>query len=188
MGGVVETCDGYVVLQKRADWVAESQGCYDTPGGHAEPDELKKSKSEKSTIDNVFNADDCDIVIELFHSFIREVRDEANIPESSLSWPLLLGVNRNKQYGCKPGLVFYTQCSLSKEEVGALYSQGGVEADESTEIKFIQTRDLVDANMDDFLLLTTNMAPLGQLALALFVYHYKKLHIAGKSLLKSRNC
>ena len=47
VGGVVVSADGYVVLQKRAGWVAESQNCYDTPGGHCEPgDMLLKLKRE----------------------------------------------------------------------------------------------------------------------------------------------
>ena len=125
--------------------------------------------------DDIFAVDHRDVVYELFHSFVREVRDEVNIPETSLAWPLLLGVNRNKHYGDKPGLIFFTQCALSRDEISTLYSQGGAEADESTEIKFVSSSDLTKASVDEFLELTDNMAPLGRLALLLYVYHYDKL-------------
>ena len=179
VGGVVVSADGYVVLQKRAGWVAESQNCYDTPGGHCEPgDMLSKLKSEGREVvsnDDIFAVDHRDVVYELYHSFVREVRDEVNIPEESLTWPLLLGVNRNKHYGNKPGLIFFTQCTLSRDEISTLYAQGGAEADESTEIKFISSSDLTKASVDEFLSLTDNMAPLGRLALLLYVYHYDEL-------------
>jgi len=179
VGGVVVTSDGFLVLQKRSDWVAESKGCYDTPGGHAEPEELLKkfnANSDPYRSDPKLFGDE--VVYEIFHSIVREVRDEVNIPESSLSWPVLLGINRNKTYGYKPGMIFYLTCSLCKAEVERLYLQGGLETDESTEIKFIPSNQLVMASQEDFLLLTSNMAPLGQLALALYVHHHKLLRLS----------
>jgi len=198
VGGVVVTQDGFIILQKRAHWVSESQGCYDTPGGHSEPDEMMKKlrcmgsdsdvKYDSNETDSAkvgVEADDgCskmysvnpdDVVYELFHSFIREVRDEVNVPESCLSWPILLGVNRNKRYGCKPGLIFYVKCSLSKDQVEKMYEEGGPETDESTEIKFMPLHDLLNSENEKSEGFLNSMAPLGYLALLFYKYYYKQL-------------
>ena len=173
VGGVVVTQDDFIVLIKRSNWVAESQGCYDTPGGHAEPEEMLKKLGKNNS--ELFQVDSSEVIYEIFHSFVREVRDEINVPESSLSWPLLLGVTRNKEYGWKPGMIFTLKCNLDWKQIEQLYLRGGAETDESTELKFIPLKELVMATKEDFIVLTSNMAPLGLLAMLLYVRHNEKL-------------
>lgn len=170
VGGIVVTEDNFIILQKRSDWVAESKGCFDTPGGHAEPEEMIKKLS--TTLSDVFNIKSEDVVFELFHSFIREVRDEVNVPESSLSWPLLLAITRNKVYGSKPGMIFYVKCSLPKQDVEKLYFKGGPETDESTQLKFLHAEELLN-NQD--LAKTNDLAPLCSASLLLYIHHYQTL-------------
>ncbi|XP_065661725.1 uridine diphosphate glucose pyrophosphatase NUDT22 isoform X4 [Hydra vulgaris] len=134
VGSVVLSNDGFIILIKRSNWVGESKGLLDTPGGHAEP---------------------C-----------------VNIPETCLSWPVCLGIFRNKLLGGKPGFVFYIKCDLLKDDIEKYYHKGGLETDESTDILFMSLKELKSYTDEEFAVLICDMAPGCQAALHMF----KKLY------------
>lgn len=136
---VVESSDRCIVMFKRSTMVGESPGMIDIPGGHLEPNEVDKDES-------LNNMDPKDVVKELYYSAVREVRDEVNLPETSLSWPSLLGIIRNNTIGGKPGACFYMKCSCSSEEIKNYYKEGGPESFESTELFIVKLKDLFEEN------------------------------------------
>lgn len=139
VGSIVETSDNKLVFIRRSNQVYEDPGHLDTPGGHAEPSDviLQNGKSSKGNLVDLDEMDEKGVVRELFHCIVREVRDEVNIPEESLNWPLLLGIHRNHRTGNKPGVCFRIRCMLSGEEIKQLYSKGGPEAYESSELLLV---------------------------------------------------
>ncbi|KAL9954938.1 hypothetical protein ACROYT_G042529 [Oculina patagonica] len=139
VGSVVETSDNKLVFIRRSHQVYEDPGHLDTPGGHAEPSEVKQSskQTEDTSLVDLEDMDEIAVVYELFHSIVREVRDEVNIPEEHLDWPLLIGIQRNHTTGQRPGACFRIRCSLSGEEIKQLYNKGGPEAYESSELLLI---------------------------------------------------
>lgn len=163
VGCIVTTIDNYVVLIRRSLWVGEAQGLVDTPGGHAEPDEILK----KQDIEDIFTADNHDIRYELFHSMVREVRDELNVPEEELSFPKLLAVLRNECLGGKPCMTYILNCRMNKNEILKLYNKGGPETDESTELIFWSNKDIISAK-SSLMEVLKNMAPCGRGAIVLY--------------------
>jgi len=139
VGSIVETSDNKLVFIRRSHQVYEDPGHLDTPGGHAEPSEVKlqNGKPDKNSVVDIDDMDDKAVVYEFFHSIVREVRDEVNIPEESLNWPLLLGIQRNHTTGKRPGACFRIKCSLSGDEIRQLYNKGGPEAYESSELLLV---------------------------------------------------
>ncbi|XP_002168327.2 uridine diphosphate glucose pyrophosphatase NUDT22 isoform X1 [Hydra vulgaris] len=168
VGSVVLSNDGFIILIKRSNWVGESKGLLDTPGGHAEPCELLSHLN----IDDIFLARGEDVANEIYYAMIREVRDEINIPETCLSWPVCLGIFRNKLLGGKPGFVFYIKCDLLKDDIEKYYHKGGLETDESTDILFMSLKELKSYTDEEFAVLICDMAPGCQAALHMF----KKLY------------
>eukprot|EP00794_Sanderia_malayensis_P019820 gene19820-21759_t len=166
VGAIVVTIDDYLVLVKRSQEVAEEKGMTDFPGGHSEPSEMAK-KIGVQKIDLEKTADK-DVVYEMFHSMIREVRDEINIPETSLKWPLLLGLLRNCTNGGKPHASFLINCDLTKARIQELYNEGGPEAYESTEIFFVKKQDLVTSSADQLKELFGDLSPCGKATLYLY--------------------
>ncbi|RMX37383.1 hypothetical protein pdam_00013801 [Pocillopora damicornis] len=108
-------------------------------GSVVETSDIKKTN--KQTVNkNVVDIEDMDgkaVVYELFHSIVREVRDEVNIPEEYISWPLLTGIYRNHHTGQKPGACFRIRCSLKGEEIHEFYRKGGPEAYESSQLLLV---------------------------------------------------
>ncbi|XP_046847891.1 uridine diphosphate glucose pyrophosphatase NUDT22-like isoform X3 [Xenia sp. Carnegie-2017] len=92
---LVKSNDDHIVMLKRSHMVGESPGMIDFPGGHMEPNEVNKDEQNGNMCTS-------NIVKEFFYSALREVRDEVNLPESSMNWPLLLGIIRNNTIGGKP--------------------------------------------------------------------------------------
>lgn len=139
VGSIVETNDNKLVFIRRSHQVYEDPGHLDTPGGHAEPSEVKlqNAKSNKNSLVDLDDMEEKAVVYELFHSIVREVRDEVNIPEKYLDWPLLLGIQRNHTTGNRPGACFKIRCSLSGEEIKQFYNKGGPEAYESSELLLV---------------------------------------------------
>ncbi|KAJ8246963.1 hypothetical protein GJAV_G00257240 [Gymnothorax javanicus] len=141
VGGVLRTADGLVVLLKRSQKVAEAPGLLDIPGGHPEPKAVCQGVSEDCI--RVEQLAEDAVIRELFSSVCVEIRDEVNIPLSSLSEPILLGIALNHTSAGRPSAEFYIRCSLSSEEVKAFYWQGGPEAHESTDIVFLSEEEMM---------------------------------------------
>ncbi|KAJ8338017.1 hypothetical protein SKAU_G00369830 [Synaphobranchus kaupii] len=141
VGGVLRTADGLVVLLRRSQRVAEASGLLDIPGGHPEPKAVCQGVSEDSI--QVEQLGQSSVIRELFSSVCVEIRDEVNIPLSSLSQPVLLGIALNHTSAGRPSAEFYISCSLSSEEVKEFYWKGGPEAHESTDIVFLSQEEFM---------------------------------------------
>ncbi|XP_071962345.1 uridine diphosphate glucose pyrophosphatase NUDT22-like [Antedon mediterranea] len=141
VGAFIHTKDGFVVFIKRSQHVGEAQGLWDVPGGHPEPEELVGTVKDPADI-CIDDLDPLSVVNEIFDSTLREIRDEVNVPISSLSEPVLMGVSLNHTSAFRPSADFLVRCSLSSQKIKQLYESGGLEADESTSIKFIPVKDV----------------------------------------------
>ncbi|KAM9376393.1 uridine diphosphate glucose pyrophosphatase NUDT22 isoform 2-T2 [Pholidichthys leucotaenia] len=143
VGAVVCTRDGQVVMIRRSQSVAEAGGLLDIPGGHPEPkvvcERLGHSVSEDQISVVVMQQKPDAVVSELFSSVCAEIRDEVNIPLSSLGEAVLMGIALNHTSAGRPSAEFYISCSLTSDEVRKLYWKGGAEANESTDIIFTST-------------------------------------------------
>ncbi|XP_070769448.1 uridine diphosphate glucose pyrophosphatase NUDT22 [Enoplosus armatus] len=145
VGAVLCTADGQVVLIRRSQRVAEAGGLLDIPGGHPEPkvvcERLGQAVCEEHI--SVGMMQRRPVVSELFSSVCAEIRDEVNIPLSSLGEPVLMGVALNHTSAGRPSAEFYVSCSLTSDEVRKLYWKGGAEAHESTDIVFLSRTELL---------------------------------------------
>ncbi|XP_061643610.1 uridine diphosphate glucose pyrophosphatase NUDT22 isoform X1 [Phyllopteryx taeniolatus] len=137
VGAIVCTGDGQVVFIRRSQEVAEAGGKLDIPGGHPEPKVVCERLGEAKIDMNLLQKSSEAVIAELFSSVCAEIRDEVNVPLSSLGEPLLMGVALNHTSAGRPSAEFYISCSLSSDEVRELYWKGGAEADESTDIVFL---------------------------------------------------
>ncbi|XP_070692758.1 uridine diphosphate glucose pyrophosphatase NUDT22 [Pempheris klunzingeri] len=145
VGGVLCTDDGQVVLIRRSQRVAEAGGLLDIPGGHPEPkvvcERLGQAVSDEQI--RVSMMQQRAVVSELFLSVCAEIRDEVNIPLSSLGAPVLMGVALNHTSAGRPSAEFYVSCSLTSDEIRKLYWKGGAEASESTDIVFLNRTEVL---------------------------------------------
>lgn len=148
VGAVLCTADGQIVLIRRSQRVAEAGGLLDIPGGHPEPkvvcEHLGHVVSEEQI--GVDMMEQRAVVSELFSSVCAEIRDEINVPLSSLREPVLMGVALNHTSAGRPSAEFYVSCSLTSDEVRKLYWKGGAEANESTDIVFLSRTELSQLN------------------------------------------
>ncbi|XP_036932677.1 uridine diphosphate glucose pyrophosphatase NUDT22 isoform X3 [Acanthopagrus latus] len=148
VGGVLCTADGQVVLIRRSQKVAEAGGLLDMPGGHPEPkavcERLGQTVREEQI--SVSMMKPRAVVSELFSSVCAEIRDEVNIPLSSLGQPVLMGVALNHTSAGRASAEFYVSCSLTGDEVTKLYWKGGAEANESTDIVFLSREEVMQLN------------------------------------------
>ncbi|KAM4721944.1 uridine diphosphate glucose pyrophosphatase NUDT22 isoform 2-T2 [Rhinophrynus dorsalis] len=136
VGAALECSDGRFVLLRRSHRVGEAAGQLDIPGGHPEPKAVAPNIPEEELSLDVLKPEL--VIRELFSSILAEIRDEVNLPLWSLSEPLLLGIARNHTSAGRPSAEFYIRCSLNSEEVRERYLEGGPEAQESTDIIFIE--------------------------------------------------
>lgn len=147
VGAILCTSNGQVVMIRRSQKVAEAGGLLDIPGGHPEPkavcERLGQRVCEEQIGIAMMERKPEAIVSELFSSVCAEIRDEVNIPLSSLGPPVLMGVALNHTSAGRPSAEFYVSCSLSSDEVRKLYWKGGVEASESTEVVFVSRTDVL---------------------------------------------
>ncbi|EDO33812.1 predicted protein, partial [Nematostella vectensis] len=132
--------DEKFVFVRRSAEVAEAQGQYHGPGGHPEP-HVVHGMLDKGDEKELEGMNPSSVVYEFFYSIVKETRDEVNIPEDCLSWPVLIGILRNiASSNGRPELCFLIRCSLNSEEIKQYYHQGGPEAYESTEIVFVKIK------------------------------------------------
>lgn len=147
VGAVLRTADGRVVLLRRSQKVAEAGGLLDIPGGHPEPkvvcERLGQAVCEENISMEMMQQKVEVVVSELFSSVCAEIRDEVNVPLSSLGEPVLMGVGLNHTSAGRPSAEFYVSCSLTSDEVRQLYWKGGPEAHESTDVVFLSRAELL---------------------------------------------
>ncbi|XP_073514619.1 uridine diphosphate glucose pyrophosphatase NUDT22 isoform X2 [Phyllobates terribilis] len=141
VGAALQCKDGRFVMLRRSHIVGEAPGQLDVPGGHPEPKAVAPNIPEEELSLEVLQPEL--VIRELFSSILAEIRDEVNLPLSTLSEPLLLGIARNHTSAGRPSAEFYVKCSLTSAEVQERYLQGGPEAHESTEIIFLEKEDLL---------------------------------------------
>ncbi|KAA0709247.1 Nucleoside diphosphate-linked moiety X motif 22 [Triplophysa tibetana] len=146
VGAVLATSDGDIVLLRRSQKVAEAAGLLDIPGGHPEPKMVCQGVNEKMISVDLLRGKERAIVSEIFSSVCVEISDEVNLPLSSLSKPLFLGMALNHTSAGRPSAEFYVRCSLTTEEVRESYRRGGPEAHESTDILFLSRAELLQLN------------------------------------------
>jgi hypothetical protein len=129
-GALIVTADGAVVFHRRSFRVSEFRGWWDCPGGHAEP------KNAQITREGGPDAGDegARARTEIFRAMLDEVHDEINVPYETMEQPLLLGIVRHCASRLRPCAMFLVRTSLSSQQLGAAFSAGGKEADESTSI------------------------------------------------------
>ena len=70
--------------------------------------------------------------------------NELNIPIAHQAAPELLGAVFNIEHGGRLTMDFLVLLDIDSNQVLALYQDGGVEADESTNIFFIDVKDIPD--------------------------------------------
>lgn len=85
---------------------------------------------------------------ELFECIQKEVRDEINVPLEMQSKPELLGVVINTEKGGRLGLEFIIQVNEESGKIKQLYTEGGPEADESTNIFFVPVIEVTENRID----------------------------------------
>lgn len=168
VGAVLCTDDGQVVLIRRSQRVAEAGGLLDIPGGHPEPKVVcerlgRAVREEQISVDMMQQRL---VVSELFSSVCAEIRDEVNIPLSSLGDPVLMGVALNHTSAGRPSAEFYVSCSLTSDEVRELYWKGGAEAHESTDIVFLSKTEVLQ--LDRSSPLWTELCPSAKGAVLLY--------------------
>jgi len=146
VGGWVITQDKKVIFVESAAWKGEQACKIDRPGGHAEPDEsiksLPKTQKDYKNITGIMARK------ELFECIQKEVRDEINIPLELQEAPELVGIVYNLKTGGRLGLEYFINVKCDSVKVKELYSEGGPEADESTDIFFIDIDDVKDDKID----------------------------------------
>ncbi|XP_016431306.1 LOW QUALITY PROTEIN: nucleoside diphosphate-linked moiety X motif 22-like [Sinocyclocheilus rhinocerous] len=71
---------------------------------------------------------------------------KVNVPVSSLSKPVFMGIALNHTSAGRPSAEFYVRCTLTTEELRDLYRRGGPEAHESTEILFLSRAKMFQLN------------------------------------------
>ncbi|XP_041846627.1 uridine diphosphate glucose pyrophosphatase NUDT22 [Melanotaenia boesemani] len=150
VGAVLCTNDGQVVFIRRSQRVAEAGGLLDIPGGHPEPkvvcERLGEAVNEEQISLVMMQQRPDAVVSELFSSVCAEIRDEVNIPLSSLGTPVLMGVALNHTSAGRPSAEFFISCSLTSNEVRKLYWKGGAEANESTDVVFLSRTEVLQLN------------------------------------------
>lgn len=158
VSSLVRTTDGCILALRRSQLVAVDEGLLDCPGGHPEPSRAlgvaaraDTKSSGKSVLLSAAEARMAAaartrvLIDEIFDSSMNEVRDECNVPLSSLSEPILLGMVRQAPPRSSVSLAFFMNVRLTAKEVQERYAKGAAEGFESTELHAISARDLVQS-------------------------------------------
>jgi len=129
VGGLLLTSDGCMVLHRRSYHTAEFRGWWDFPGGHPEPSHAKLEREGENSPDECARTR-----VEWFQSILDEMHDEVNVPYETMKAPKLMGIVRHRASRNRPCSLFVIPTTLTAEEVGRRFSEGGKEADESTSL------------------------------------------------------
>ena len=136
VAAALETCDGGLVLLRRAAGVVGSVGKFNGPSGHPEPelselseptgtvsaraapeDDARGDEGSESSRRSVRSKSSRSVREELFASILREIVEETGVPSASLSPPRLIGAARDG-FG-KPDLLFRVATALDSRRVVA---------------------------------------------------------------------
>ena len=149
VGGWVVTTDNKVIMVETAGWKGEGACSVDRPGGHAEPEESLKHVITETGVESSYSDITNTLVTrELFESIQKEIRDELNISLVHQAAPELLGVVYNMNHGGRLTMDFLVMLDIDSKEVLTMYQDGGVEADESTALFFIDKEDIPNHEQD----------------------------------------
>ena len=114
---IVESADGKIAVIKRADDMHEYHGCYDTPGGHADP-----------KVDEDGNIEDACFTPEYhFSEMKREVSEEIGIPSESIEESYLIGMAANLEMFGNPDMLFYLRTGLDSSRMDPNEEVAGLE-------------------------------------------------------------
>lgn len=145
IGTVLETRDGFLVVQRRSQSVGESPGEVDTPGGHPEPDRVLGADAT-TTIDATAATDtslDAAIWTEVLHSASAEVEEELGVPRERLTRLRFLGASSNPRTAGRVSFVCALRFDGSAEELAAAYAAGLAEdAFETTSMQLVRADDV----------------------------------------------
>ncbi|XP_063001904.1 uridine diphosphate glucose pyrophosphatase NUDT22 [Elgaria multicarinata webbii] len=141
VGAMLHTDDDKFVFLRRSLRVGEAPGKVDVPGGHPEP-QMATGGAAQEPIRHEYLPGKS-VVEELFSSVLREIEDEVNVRPFSLRSPVLLGIARNETSAGRCSAEFYVRCDLTAEQVRVFYAIGGAEAHESTDIIFVDRKEVL---------------------------------------------
>ena len=111
----LETCDGGLVLLRRAAGVVGSVGKYNGPSGHPEPNYGRPEPYRNSLDPDDVYMNGEEVKGELFESIVRETTEETGVHADLLSEPTLIAAMVDG-YG-KPDLLFRIQTTLTAAQV-----------------------------------------------------------------------
>jgi len=107
------TIDKTVVLLRRSGAVATNSGEFNGPSGHPEPSaagisahcSASASEDQRSMVDAA-------ALNEIYDAVLQEIVEETNVPKSTLSEPLLIGVGPFRTVGCQYRIFLWWQRKL----------------------------------------------------------------------------
>ncbi|KAJ7307373.1 hypothetical protein JRQ81_009387 [Phrynocephalus forsythii] len=111
VGAMLHLADNRFLFLRRSQCVAEAPGKIDIPGGHPEPQVVKDQTASGGPLCHQDLLGEL-VVQELFSAVLREIQDEVNLPASSLSRPVLLGVARNETSAGRCSAEFYVSSAF----------------------------------------------------------------------------
>jgi hypothetical protein len=141
----LETCDGGLVLLRRAAGVVGSVGKFNGPSGHPEPELCVSGRAAAAAADDESSraSKSALVLSELFASILRECVEETGVPFASLSPPRLVGAMRDG-FG-KPDLLFRVETTHDSSQVVAA-ARRARDAWESDAVVVVSATPPADAN------------------------------------------
>eukprot|EP01134_Creolimax_fragrantissima_P000554 CFRG0554T1 len=140
---VVVTSDMHVPFLRRSHQVAESEGIYALPGGHAEPSLLGLLQiNQLDRLDTL--PSESEVRTELYTSIIREVEEELGVQQDNLSVNdmAMLGISQ-RRFDYRPQLVGCIECNLSSSTILTLWRNNKDESSvESETVVFVSVSEL----------------------------------------------
>ncbi len=143
----LETCDGGLVLLRRAAGVVGSVGKFNGPSGHPEPELCVSGRAAAAAADDDDESSRASksalVLSELFASILRECVEETGVHVASLSPPRLVGAMRDG-FG-KPDLLFRVETTHDSSQVVAA-ARRARDAWESDAVVVVSATPPADAN------------------------------------------
>lgn len=131
------TCDGCLVVTRRAMWTGEYPGALDRPGGHPEPSRIFLPDGSLKPDHAARNIEEA-VAQEVWESASQEAVDELGIGKGDIGDVMFLGVTQNLEAGGRPTLEFFARLGVSGERVATVYELGmQAEAEESSSVHLL---------------------------------------------------